>query len=263
MTDTRTKAFLNLHAILGSLPMLCALDADASALLQAKNTDRTVGICVTNGPAGMFSFQGGACRYTECMPSAPDTLDRRACDILLSFPTPEKFNGMIDGTVTPIPKKGLTKAGFLTGPFTRLTDRLTAYLRPEKAALADPKFFRISTYLMFHVIAHAVCCIGNEDAIGQLSASYIPDGTLLLSAGSDISFAICFKDHKLTLSADPAKEHITSEMRFADLTTARALFDGAINAVSSVGDGIIQMRGMIPQVDNVNRILDRVALYLA
>ncbi len=29
MTDTRTLAFCNLHAILGSLPLLCALDPRA------------------------------------------------------------------------------------------------------------------------------------------------------------------------------------------------------------------------------------------
>lgn len=33
------------------------------------------------------------------------------CDIKLAFSAPEKFNGMIDGTVTPIPRKGFTRIG--------------------------------------------------------------------------------------------------------------------------------------------------------
>jgi fructose-1-phosphate kinase PfkB-like protein len=52
-------------------------------------------------------------------------------------------------------------------------------------------------------------------------------------------------------------------MRFKDIDTARDLFDGHINAVAAVGLGDVCVGGMISQLDNVNRILDRVALYLA
>lgn len=44
---------------------------------------------------------------------------------------------------------------------------------------------------------------------------------------------------------------------------AHDLFDGKVNAIAKVGEGEIVMRGMINMIDNVNRILDRVALYLA
>ena len=39
--------------------------------------------------------------------------------------------------------------------------------------------------------------------------------------------------------------------------------DGDINAVACIGTGVVRVGGMISQVDNINRILDRVALYLA
>ena len=52
-------------------------------------------------------------------------------------------------------------------------------------------------------------------------------------------------------------------MQFDSLQTARDLFDGKINAVAAVGEGKVRICGMISQIDNVNRILDRVALYLA
>ena len=38
---------------------------------------------------------------------------------------------------------------------------------------------------------------------------------------------------------------------------------GNVNAVACIGQGTIIMGGMISMVDNINRILDRVALYLA
>ena len=171
---------------------------------------------------------------------------------------------MIDGTVTPIPSKGFTKIGFLTGPFIKLTDILTKYLRPTAEDLENEEFFRISTKLMLHVIAGAVAQIGNQDMIGKASASYMVDGTVRLSIKNEIAAAIQIRDHHLTALADaPDISDSMSYMEFANLHIARELFDGHRNAVASVGEGLIRIGGMISQVDNVNRILDRVALYLA
>ena len=61
----------------------------------------------------------------------------------------------------------------------------------------------------------------------------------------------------------PNEENIHSQMIFADLKTARDLFDGNINAIAAVGMGQVRISGIISQVDNINRILDRVAIYLA
>ena len=52
-------------------------------------------------------------------------------------------------------------------------------------------------------------------------------------------------------------------MEFQDLHLARDLFDGKVNAIAAVGLGQVRIGGMISQIDNINRILDRVAIYLA
>ena len=145
MNDPRTMAYINLFAILGAIPYLCELDKEAATLIEGKTV--SVGFAVKDGPEATLFFGGGKCRM------APG-VDR--CQVKLPFSSCEKFNGLIDGTVTPIPSKGFSKIGFLTGPFMKLTDRLSAYLRPEPAALEDPEFFRISTTIMFHVIAEAI-----------------------------------------------------------------------------------------------------------
>ena len=70
------------------------------------------------------------------------------------------------------------------------------------------------------------------------------------------------KDHRLTV-LDSVNENFSSYMEFKDMDTARDLFDGKINSVASVGFGLVRVGGMISQIDNLNRILDRVSLYLA
>jgi hypothetical protein len=252
MRDDRTLAFINLHAILGSLVWLCKLDEQARSLIADKKI--SLGITVKNGPSATLSFDHGQCSITPQVES---------CDIKLAFSTCAKFNGMIDGTVTPIPIKGFTKIGFLTKQFTALTNMLTNYLRPDPQALEDKEFFRTSTLLMFHLIVEAIAQIGNEDKIGRASASYIQDGLVQLAIRDGLQLGVMAKDHRLTALHQDLPRRPMSYMEFASLELARDLFDGKINAVASVGQGQIRIGGMISQIDNVNRILDRVAVYLA
>ena len=164
MKNERALAYINLFAILGSLPYLCELDRESAKLIE--NADVSVGFTVKDGPSATLCFEKGQCG----MESGAAT-----CQVKLPFSSCRKFNGLIDGTVTPIPTRGFTKVGFLTKTFTKLTDRLTAFLRPAPSALDDPEFFRISTTLMFHVITEAAAQLANEDPIGQCSAASIVD----------------------------------------------------------------------------------------
>jgi hypothetical protein len=114
---------------------------------------------------------------------------------------------------------------------------------------------------MFHLVANAVAQIGNEDEAGRLSASYICDGKVKLCAAGGPAYSIIAKDHRLTAVKEDAEDW-RSIMEFADIDLARALFDGKVNSFYCVGMGYIRMEGMISQLDNINRILDRVGLYL-
>ena len=251
MKDSKTLAYINLFAVLGAIPYLCELDSEAAALIEGASV--SVGFAVKGGPEATLFFGGGKCRL------APGA-DR--CQVKLPFSSCEKFNGLIDGTVTPIPSKGFTKIGFLTGTFIKLTDRLSAYLKPAPGALDDPEFFRISTTLMFHVIAEAIAQIANHDKIGSFSASNIVDGTAKLAIKGGPAAALCCRNHCITTVHEEPKEYF-SYMEFRDMHLARALFDGQVNAIAAVGTGQIRIGGMISQIDNINRILERVAIYLA
>ncbi len=247
-------AHCNLFGVLGAIPELLRMDEEARRLVGSRRI--SIGFSVKQGPSATLFFENGSARLAEGC---------KGCDIKLYFPSCEKFNGMIDGTATPLPVKGFFKLGFLLKSFTKLTDLLSAYLRPAEGALNDPDFLIRSTRLMLRVIAGSVVSIGNEDPVGRFSASNIVDGDIRFNVGDPenggVSLAIRAKDHRLQLLEEvPAVTF--SEMSFADYETARALFDGKINAVAAVGTGKVRIGGMISQIDNVNRILDRVALYL-
>jgi hypothetical protein len=252
MKDTNILARCNLFAVLGAIPHLLKLDPEAAALVAGKNIK--IGFAVKDGPRATLIFKDGEAEMVK---------ETDGCSIKLWFPSVEKFNAMIDGTATPVPVSGFHHIGFLQGPFTKLTDILSSYLRPDPENLADPVFFERSTTLMLYVIGRAIVQIGNHDSVGKFSASNITDGKIKLSIGNGLSVAIHCKDHHLMFNHTPNDAGVTSQMTFRDLQTARDLFDGRINAIAAVGMGQVRISGMISQVDNINRILDRVAIYLA
>lgn len=252
MTDSRTLAYINLYAVLGSLENLCELAPEASSLLTNKKPI-SIGFEVKGGPSATITFKNGRCRMEQGCSK---------CDVKLPFSSCEKFNGLIDGTVTPIPSKGFHHIGFLLNSFTKLTDLLSKYMRPDPEDLKDPDFFRISTLLLLNTITVAIAQIGNNDEIGKFSASNMVDGEISFSIKGAASTTIRVKDHRL-LGIKKASDNPRAIMEFSSIELARDLFDGKVNAIACVGSGDIVMKGMISMLDNLNRILDRVALYLA
>ena len=252
MTDAKTLAYINMYAILGTLENLCELDSEASALVMTKKPV-SIALAVTDGPSATITFKNGRCRMEQGTAN---------CDVLLPFSTPEKFNAMVDGTGSALPSKGFSKIMFLLKKFIPLTDLLSKYLRATEEDLKDDKFFEISTKLMFYVITVALSQIGNNDEIGKFSASHIIDGSIFIGIKNDIGVELVCKDNRL-VTIKQAPEKYRAAMIFDSIETARALFDGKINALTCIGTGKIEMHGMVNMLDNVNRILDRVALYLA
>ena len=218
-TDARTLAYINLYGVLGGLVALCDIVPEAKKILGRSTC--SIGFDVKNGPSATLTFVGGKCIFKEGVEN---------CAIKLPFSTCEKFNGMVAGTVTPIPTRGMTKLPFLLGKFKKLTALLEQYLRPSPEKLADEIFLTRSTAVMFRVIVASVAQIANYDKVGQASASYIPDGAIQMEIDGLTSAALIAKNHTLTYT-DKAPKACTSFMKFADVSVARDLFDGKINSV--------------------------------
>lgn len=254
MKDPVTLAYINMYGILGGIEDLCALSPEAKGLIASLPGGKplAVGFTVRNGPAMTLAFSEQGC---GARPGAG------SCDIRLPFSGCEKFNGLMDGTVTPFPSKGFTKLKFLTTTFTQLTKLLEQYLRPGPD-IQDPESFDAGTKILFFVIARTLAQIGNHDSIGRFTASNIGDGVIVLSINGGPRAAILVRDHVLTSSRE-VPENYHAIMEFESLNLARQLFDGKINALAAVGQGLISMRGNLGMLDNVNRLLDRTAFYLA
>lgn len=253
MTEQKAMAYVNLYGILGALENLCAVDAEAKAILQTVKKPISICFSVKDGPCRTFHFSAAGCRITE---------GSEGCTCKMQFASPAAFNRMIDTGKPGMPTKGVIRLLlFMAGPFVKLTDRLAAILRPTDAALADRAFFEENTLLTLYVVAGAISGLANSDSIARISASNTPNGDISLGIRDSVSVTIRVRDHVFTTIKAPA-EKPRALMEFSDLDLAYGLFNGKVSTVSEMCKGNIRLAGVLSMVDNVNRILDRVSVYL-
>ncbi|MDR1805389.1 MAG: hypothetical protein LBQ80_01255 [Clostridium sp.] len=252
MVDTRTLAYINLFAVLGTLENLCELVPEASELAQTPKPI-ALGFDVKGGPAGTLTFKDGKCRMEPGIGK---------CNVRMAFSSPAQFNAMINGANPPISPGLILNMNFMLKQFSPLTELLESYMRPEPEKLKDEEFFKVSTTLMFYTISVALSQIANNDKIGQFSAEHTPDGDIAFNIKDGPCATLRVKDSRFLTIKAPASEP-RSVMEFESIQLARQLFDNEVNALGCIGTGKIAMRGMINMLDNLNRLLDRVALYLA
>lgn len=253
MKEAKAMAFVNAYGVLATLENLCDMDDEAKAVCQGLK--KPVALCfeVADGPCVTYKFSSEGCKMVE-----GDT----ECTCKMKFASPEKFNALIDDNKPGIPAKNIAQVlSFLLGPFTKLTDILTKYLMPNEEDLKDKEFFNKSTMLTMYTIGGAICALANNDSISMQSASYIVDGDIQMGITDVMYVTLRVRDHKIELIKEKPQTP-RAIMEFKTIELANSLFNGTASTMAELCAGNIYMRGMINMLDNVNRILDRVAVYL-
>lgn len=254
MKDARAMAFVNAYGVLACLENVCDLVDEAKAICADLKNPVALGFAVKNGPSFTLSFTKDGCKFIEGVDD---------CTCKMSFTSPEAFNNLIDNSVPGIPTKNPVQVlTFLLGPFTKLTNIMQKYLQPDAKDMKNADFFEKSTILTMYVIGGAICALGNTDEVSKLSASYIVDGEISMGITDKVYITITARNHYLTLTKDKAKKP-RAKMEFKTIELANGLFNGTASTMGELCAGNIYMAGMINMIDNINRILDRVAIYLA
>lgn len=253
MKEAKALAYVNMYGVLATLENLCEIDEEAKKICEQIKKPVSVCFDVADGPCCTFHFSSKGCTISE---------GSYGCTCKMNFSSPEKFNALIDDSKPGMPVKNIPQVlAFLLGPFTKLTDRLTKLLMPSEADLKNRAFFEESTILTFYTISGAISALANADSISQQSALYTVDGDVQMGI-TDVCYAtIRVRDHKFeTIKEKPDTPRAIMEFNTLDL--AFGLFTGTASTMAELCAGNIYMCGMISMVDNINRILDRVAVYL-
>jgi hypothetical protein len=248
--DQLTLARVNVFALLRCLEELPAHDEEARKVTAGKA--ETVQLSV--GGMGKARLVVGDGRI-QFLPGPG------RCSILLWFPRPENLNAMFAGTGNPIPLKGLTKLSWLKGPFTRLTDRLSFYLKTTPERLQDPAYRTANAALSLCAAAYAVVEVGNNDRYGKLNAARMADGELRMAAAGGPDLGLIVEGGRLRCRRG-ASPRPRARMEFVDLESAGAMLRGELDSYTAIGQERLVLGGYVPLLDNLNKILGLVPRYL-
>lgn len=258
MADAKVLAAINLHAVIRNLEDLCALDAEAQRIIA--NADTSVRFSIPGIDPLTLVFKEGACKAIRASADNPGIAKP---GIALKFTGPEHFNLMVEGQKNPIPTRGFLKLNFLKNEFIALTERLEAYLRADEATLsADKPFARASTILTAYTAFFALSEIGNHDRIGQLSAGRIEDGNICIRIADGPAVTLRVRNGHMTTvkGEDPQAKAF---MDFDCMDTADGILRGTLDSYACIGSGKLSIKGRVPMIDNLNKLLSLVAVYLA
>lgn len=249
--DDITRAHINLQAVLRTLEHLPKLDPQTAQLTASK--PKTIQFSAPRVATVRLVVGDGQIRHY--VGAGPNTIN-------LLFPTPSAVNKMFDGTGNPIPIKGLTQVKYLTGPFTKITDRLAHFLKPTEELLADPAYRTANSTLTLYVAAYAMAQIGNHDTAGRSVASHMPDGDIQLAVRQGPTALLRSRSHRLRVSDELVKTW-RAKMVFADLESAGQVLRGELAPYTAIGRGLIELGGFTPMLDHMNKLLGLVPRYLA
>lgn len=250
MKDTRTMAHINMHAVLRNLEDLCRLDAPARELVGRNRT--TVGLLVRQGPRMSLRFADGTCT------ASPGT---KGSQVLLYFHSCEHFNAMVAGSANPLPLRGFTRLGFLTGPFTGLTKRLEHFLVPAPGVADDPAWRAVNAELSLYAAAHAMVQVANHDPYLQALAATMPSGVVAIEVRDGPALSLSRQDGGLQVSKARCPKP-RARMEFASLDAAYQMLNGITDSFTCIASGQLAMSGFIPMIEVVDRLLFKVGEYL-
>ncbi len=242
----------HLHAVLPLLEELVKYDDQAKKIIA--DWKGTVQFSCPGGFGEYIEFSDGKAKAFRGTTQWPT--------VALWFFSPRELNKLFTGRgfTLPIPWKGLTRPGMLKG-FTELTKRLEYYMQTPQGELPkEHKAFVVKMKL--YTAVRAIKEVGENDPHVIPYAQKMANGVAELRIAGGPAAHIKIQNGIISPVIGSAKK-VNALMEFAGVDIAGDVFDDKIDAMAAIGAGDIKLEGMIPLVDNMNAILDRVSTYLS
>lgn len=249
--DPEILCRLHLKAVVPRIADLCR--AKASATDGAKPF--TLRLSVLGGPSqGLFLDAGESRPASEDEPS----------DVLLAFLSPSQLNSLFtnQGLAVPLPLKGFWRVSALR-QFAAWAKELEKTLKPQPAALERQDDLELYVRLSLYIALAATAELAGHEPYSASKAGKLPDGLVEFSvAGTDIAAWILKKGGSFTSGTGKAPQTPDATLVLDSLETARKLVEDRLDTLAAVGLGEVRISGLIPLIDGLGLVMERVALYL-
>lgn len=143
-----------------------------------------------------------------------------------------------------------------------LLKKIEDYLKPDESIFKDPETFSHCVRLNLYAMAYGVKVVGEEDPDMVPLAHNLPQGIVEIRVknGPAVHLEVIngiFNPFK-GRTAEPS-----AYLEFSDLESAWSMLQGKMDQFAAIGGKKMIMRGLIPLIEGINPILDRLSLYLS
>lgn len=125
----------------------------------------------------------------------------------------------------------------------------------------DRKFSNDSTVLTAYTAFFALSQIANYDHLGKVNAARVPTGKVLVEVENGPSITMDIFNGKFTTSKGKPNK-FNAKMYFDSIETAQGILSGSLDTYAAMGSGMMSISGNIPMIDNINKVLELVPIYL-
>ena len=112
------------------------------------------------------------------------------------------------------------------------------------------------------VLAYGIKEVAEHDPEMRPVVEHLPNGTIEIRVKEGPAVHASIKDGIFSPGIGPA-EKPNAVLEIQDLETAWKMLQGDLDLFAAVGSSRIKIRGLVPLLDGINPLLDRLSLYLA
>ncbi len=246
------KSSIYLRAVLPSLVDLVQLDKQAKELIQS--TNERIFFSLRNGDKAFIKIENGKVLYS------PEKEENPTIHILLM--SPRHAVQVFEQGKLPFLLKGITRISFLKKNFDALTKRLEYYLKGPKNYTEEEK--KIYAILQLKTALRSAEVLVDKEEVSRKIIANTPQGILKVTIES-INFESYFGyiNGKWKYIDQLSGENISSVLSLKDLETTELLLTNKLDTFAGLGLGKVHIAGIIPIIDNVGLVLERITQYIS
>jgi hypothetical protein len=134
---------------------------------------------------------------------------------------------------------------------------------PTDDLIKDKGYFEMNTRLTLNTAAFAVPEIAEGDPTGRKIASKIPDGTVEMKILPQFHVVNIAFNNGSGVASRGSGENVMALMEMKNLSVAGDFLNGRSDPFTAIASGDVSIRGVIPMLDSMSMLLDRVQHYLS
>jgi len=246
---------LFLHAVFPALDAVIKASPKAQQIMR-DNGDFSLCFRTRSGISASYFFSEEGCEYLQSGGSS--------AGIELLFLTDGQAAATFfeQTALPPVPLKGFTGLQHMK-TFTALTDEMRDWLKPSADNLAKESFRQIYVSMALKLALRGVAQLGRFERKSIEAVASGPQGVAAFQLGEG------GEPHWISLSTDEIRvgsgePDTAPDVRviFRDSVVAANALQDKVDSMAAVGQGQIEVRGLVPLADHLNYLMERVQPYI-